>query len=96
MNYTEEELKTLIAGIGKPDARAMDEARKRQAELAKPPGSLGRLEWLGIRLAGITGRVHNTLEKRDLLVFCAVYGIAWLTGRIRQRKAGIDGARSAE
>ena len=40
MNYTEEELKTLIAGIGKPDARAMDEARKRQAELAKPPGSL--------------------------------------------------------
>jgi len=32
----------------------------------------------------------------DLIVFCAVYGIAWLTGRIRQRKAGIDGARSAE
>ncbi|MBQ3862231.1 MAG: nicotinate-nucleotide--dimethylbenzimidazole phosphoribosyltransferase [Clostridia bacterium] len=75
MNYTEEELKTLIAGIGKPDARAMDEARKRQAELAKPPGSLGRLEWLGIRLAGITGRVHNTLEKRDLLVFCADNGV---------------------
>ena len=53
----------------------MAEARKRQAELAKPPGSLGRLEDLSIQLAGITGRVHNRMEKTHLLVFAADNGV---------------------
>lgn len=50
-------------------------ARERQARLAKPPGSLGRLEELSIQLAGITGRVHNRMEKRHLLVFAADNGV---------------------
>lgn len=50
-------------------------ARGRQARLAKPPGSLGRLEELSIQLAGITGRVHNRMEKRHLLVFAADNGV---------------------
>ena len=54
---------------------AMDAARKRQAELAKPPGSLGRLEDLSVQLAGITGQVKNTLEHKELLVFCADNGV---------------------
>src|SRR4051812_21212936 len=33
----------------------MDAARARHAQLAKPPGSLGRLEDLGVQLAGIAG-----------------------------------------
>ena len=37
------------------DAAAMAAAKERQARLAKPPGSLGRLEDLSIQLAGITG-----------------------------------------
>ena len=37
-----------------PDEGAMALARQRQAQLAKPPGSLGRLEELSIQLAGIT------------------------------------------
>ena len=45
------------------DEAAMTEARERQAQLAKPPGSLGRLEDLSIQLAGITGKVHNKIEK---------------------------------
>lgn len=57
------------------DADAMAAARARQAELAKPPGSLGRLEELGIQLAGITGRVHNRMEKKHLLVFAADNGV---------------------
>lgn len=38
------------------DEEAMAAARERQAQLAKPPGSLGRLEDLSIQLAGITGK----------------------------------------
>ena len=56
------------------DAAAMTAARERQAQLAKPPGSLGRLEELSIQLAGITGHVHNRIERKHLLVFAAVNG----------------------
>ena len=57
------------------DEAAMTAARKRQAQLAKPPGSLGKLEELSIQLAGITGSVHNTIEKKHLLVFAADNGV---------------------
>ena len=48
-------LQTLIASIKKPSEESMSLARAHQAQLAKPPGSLGRLEELGEQLAGITG-----------------------------------------
>ena len=57
------------------DEAAMAVARERQAQLAKPPGSLGRLEELSIQLAGITGKVHNKIEKKHLLVFAADNGV---------------------
>ena len=57
------------------DEAAMMQARQRQGRLAKPPGSLGRLEDLSVQLAGITGRVHNKIEKKHLLVFAADNGV---------------------
>lgn len=57
------------------DAAAMAAARERQAQLAKPPGSLGRLEELSVQLAGITGKIHNQIEKKHLLVFAADNGV---------------------
>lgn len=57
------------------DEVAMSAARARQAQLAKPPGSLGRLEELSVQLAGITGKVQNTIEKKHLLVFAADNGV---------------------
>ena len=57
------------------DEAAMTAARERQAQLAKPPGSLGRLEDLSVQLAGITGKVHNRIEKKHLLVFAADNGV---------------------
>ena len=57
------------------DEAAMIAARARQAQLAKPPGSLGRLEDLSVQLAGITGKVHNIIEKKHLLVFAADNGV---------------------
>ena len=68
-------LDELIAAVELLQASAMDAARERQAQLAKPPGSLGRLEQLSVQMAGITGRVHNQLDRRHLLVFAADNGV---------------------
>ena len=69
------EVSEVIQAVRPLDEAAMSAARKRQAQLAKPPGSLGRLEELSLQLAGITGRVHNTIEKKHLLVFAADNGV---------------------
>lgn len=68
-------LTTLISSISPLDEQAMTEARLLQAQLAKPPGSLGRLEDLSVQLAGITGRVHNEIQKTHLLVFAGDNGV---------------------
>ena len=70
------ELQHLIQSIAPLDEAAMAAARERQAQLAKPPGSLGRLEDLSVQFAGITGKVHNKVEKKHLLVFAADNGVA--------------------
>lgn len=69
------ELKKWIDAVSPLDEAAMAKARERQAQLAKPPGSLGRLEDLSVQLAGITGKVHNRIEKKHLLVFAADNGV---------------------
>ena len=74
MNYREIVEKTLAA-IVPADQEAMEAARKRQDNLAKPPRSLGQLEEIGIRLAGMTGKVHNELKKRRIVVLCADNGV---------------------
>ena len=61
--------------IPAPDAAAMAAARARQESLAKPPHSLGRLEDISVRLAGITGRIYSPVKKRRVLIFCADNGI---------------------
>lgn len=69
------ELEKMIAQITPLDEAAMELARQHQAQLAKPPGSLGKLEDLSVQLAGITGQVHNKIEKKHLLVFAADNGV---------------------
>ena len=68
-------LTSYLSQVTPPNELAMDEARRYQAKLAKPPGSLGQLEELSIQLAGITGNLHNKIEKKSLLVFAADNGI---------------------
>ena len=68
-------MKRLDLEIKPLDEAAMSAARARQAQLAKPPGSLGRLEELSVQLAGITGKVQSTIEKKHLLVFAADNGV---------------------
>ena len=71
----QKEVDALVREVLPLDRSAMTAAETYQARLAKPPGSLGRLEELSIQLAGITGRVHNALNKKQLLVFAADNGV---------------------
>ena len=71
----QKELDALVREVLPLDRGAMTAAEEYQARLAKPPGSLGRLEEISIQLAGITGRVHNALNKKQMLVFAADNGV---------------------
>ena len=72
---TQGEFAEFLKKIAPPDAACMERARRRQAELAKPPGSLGRLEDYAVRLAGITGRLCPQAERCRVLVFAADNGV---------------------
>ena len=71
----QKEVDALVREVLPLDRSAMTAAETYQARLAKPPGSLGRLEELSIQLAGITGQVHNELTQKQLLVFAADNGV---------------------
>ena len=51
-------------------------AAARQARLTKPAGSLGRLEDLAVRLAGITGRIDPPLQAAVVFTLAADHGVA--------------------
>jgi nicotinate-nucleotide--dimethylbenzimidazole phosphoribosyltransferase len=53
----------------------MEQARRRQAELTKPPGSLGRLERLAIQIAGITGLPRPSLPRKAIVLMAADHGV---------------------
>jgi nicotinate-nucleotide--dimethylbenzimidazole phosphoribosyltransferase len=58
------------------DRAAMDAARARQLQLTKPPGSLGRLEDVGIHLAGLAGRCPPPVPERPAIaVFAGDHGV---------------------
>jgi len=69
------ELDALIGAIPPLDRGAMDAARARQDQLTKPAGSLGRLEELSIRLAGMTGRVRPSFASAAVIVGAGDHGI---------------------
>ncbi|MER7545320.1 nicotinate-nucleotide--dimethylbenzimidazole phosphoribosyltransferase [Spirillospora sp. NPDC127506] len=65
-----------IAAIGPLDEAAMRDARDHQARLTKPPGSLGVLEEVSVRLAGLAGRCPPPLpEPAAVAVFAADHGV---------------------
>lgn len=69
------ELNLRLSAIRPADESAMAAARERQARLAKPPGSLGGLEGIAERLAGLTGQVKNRIGKTRIYVLSADNGV---------------------
>lgn len=61
--------------IPAPDATVLAAAQARQTQLTKPPGSLGRLEELGITLAAMQGTQQPRLDKIGISVFAGDHGV---------------------
>ena len=74
-SQTEEKLFKQIEEIRGADAEAMRAASAYVQSLAAPPGSLGKLTDAAVQLAGITGKVKNTLGRRRIIVMCADNGV---------------------
>ena len=68
-------IESTIRNIKPLDLRAMSLARARQDNLTKPAGSLGRLEELSIRLAGIQGRPQPQIKDKAVIVMVADHGV---------------------
>ncbi len=71
-----EAIARTVAAIAPPDQAAAARAAERQGRLTKPPGSLGRLESLETRIAGITGVDRPRLKQRLLVVAAGDHGVA--------------------
>ncbi|HEX7055648.1 MAG TPA: nicotinate-nucleotide--dimethylbenzimidazole phosphoribosyltransferase [Bacilli bacterium] len=69
-------LSRTIASVSKLDAETMRLARKRLDSLTKPQGSLGKLERMVERLAGITGHVCPEFADKRVIIFAADHGVA--------------------
>jgi nicotinate-nucleotide--dimethylbenzimidazole phosphoribosyltransferase len=67
----EDRVKELAGEVEPADAPAAEAARELHGRLLKPPGSLGRLEELGARLAGMAGEVPPPVPREPVVVICA-------------------------
>ncbi|MET7878766.1 nicotinate-nucleotide--dimethylbenzimidazole phosphoribosyltransferase [Micromonospora profundi] len=69
-------LETTIAAIAPLDESAMAAAREMHGRLTKPPGSLGALEDLSVRLAGLAGVCPPPLpEPAAVAIFAGDHGV---------------------
>lgn len=66
---------SLCSSIPELNAAAAEAARQRQGILTKPPGSLGRLEELSIRLAAMTGQARPKLTSKAIFTFAGDHGV---------------------
>lgn len=69
-------LTSTMASISPLDGAAMEAASRRQNDLTKPQGSLGALEDLAIRIAGITGQAMPRIAHKAIITMAADHGVA--------------------
>ena len=68
-------LEKYLSGVKPLDKDAMVAAMGRLDNLVKPPGSLGGLETIAVRLAGIGGQMHYDTAKRCVIIMAADNGV---------------------
>lgn len=68
-------LEQTISAIRPIDPTWIEKARKRQLELTKPPGSLGRLEEIANRCAAIRETFALTAARPRIVLFAADHGV---------------------
>lgn len=75
MNTTIENILKEVNEQGVLNASAVKEAEARQEVLAKPTGALGTLEYISVKLSGITGQVQNDVTKQAVVIMSADNGV---------------------
>lgn len=68
-------IRDTIAGICAPDEAAMEESRRHWDGIAKPLGSLGKLEQALVQIAGIQRTPVVHIDKKALVIMCADNGV---------------------
>lgn len=68
-------LEKTIAGIKPAYENSMKEAAERLDKLAKPIGSLGKLESLATKLSGMTGKQNNSFDKKVTVIMASDNGV---------------------
>lgn len=68
-------LRQTLARVAPLDQGAMHEARRRQDQVTKPPGSLGRLERLATQVAGMTRVPRPCLSRKVVVVMAGDHGV---------------------
>ena len=68
-------LSRVLKQIRALDSKAIEAAQARQNELTKPRGSLGRLEELSVRIAGIKGEIIRGFEHKAIVTMAADHGV---------------------
>ena len=69
-------IEAVRARIGAVADHSANAARARQGQLTKPPRSLGRLEDLATRIAGIRDQPRPQLEQRVIVIAAADHGVS--------------------
>ena len=72
---TEAALKELLGEIKPLDPAILRAAQARLDDLTKPPGSLGRLEEVAKRLAGIQGTTRPSIRKKRVYTLAGDHGV---------------------
>ncbi|MDT0121515.1 nicotinate-nucleotide--dimethylbenzimidazole phosphoribosyltransferase [Paenibacillus sp. RRE4] len=75
MKKEEQILEQVLDKITAPDQNIAAETSAHVDILTKPPGSLGKLEELVIRLAGMTGQARPCFDRRAVIVMAADHGV---------------------
>lgn len=68
-------LSQVLEEIKPLDREVMEAARARQDQLTKPKGSLGRIERLSIKIAGIKGEVLPTVRHKAIITMAGDHGV---------------------
>ena len=68
-------LKQVTEAIEPPSASALARARDKWNAVAKPIGSLGELELIVEKIAGLTGNIDVDVNRRTVVVLCADNGV---------------------
>ncbi|MCH5139093.1 nicotinate-nucleotide--dimethylbenzimidazole phosphoribosyltransferase, partial [Clostridiaceae bacterium UIB06] len=68
-------LEETLNSIKPANEEVVDKAWKVIDGLTKPIGSLGELEEIAAKISGITGKTHNKINKKSVVIMCSDNGV---------------------